>query len=208
MLKVLSRIKPKNCLSIILGSAILAFGLYNVHSISGVTEGGVLGLTLLLEHWFGISPSVSGLVLNGACYMLGFRLMGGEFIVYSVIAGGGFSAFYAIFERFPPVWPQIAESPLLAAIAGALFVGVGVGLCIRANAAPTGDDSLALSLSKLFKLGIQWVYLLGDLVVLALSLTYIPFNKIIYSLLTVILSGQLIGLIQNAGKPKEVKEAS
>ena len=205
---MLSRIKPKNCLSIILGSAILAFGLYNVHSISGVTEGGVLGLTLLLEHWFGISPSVSGLVLNGACYMLGFRLMGGEFIVYSVIAGGGFSAFYAIFERFPPVWPQIAESPLLAAIAGALFVGVGVGLCIRANAAPTGDDSLALSLSKLFKLGIQWVYLLGDLVVLALSLTYIPFNKIIYSLLTVILSGQLIGLIQNAGKPKEVKEAS
>ena len=206
---MLSRIKPKNCLSIILGSAILAFGLYNVHSISGVTEGGVLGLTLLLEHWFGISPSVSGLVLNGACYLLGFRLMGGEFIIYSVIAGGGFSAFYAIFERFPPVWPQIAESPLLAAIAGALFVGVGVGLCIRANAAPTGDDSLALSLSKLFKLGIQWVYLLGDLVVLALSLTYIPFNKIVYSLLTVILSGQLIGLIQNAGKPKEAeKEAS
>ena len=203
---MLSRTKPKNCLSIILGSAILAFGLYNVHSISGVTEGGVLGLTLLLEHWFGISPSVSGLVLNGACYLLGFRLMGGEFIVYSVIAGGGFSAFYAIFERFPPVWPQIAESPLLAAIAGALFVGVGVGLCIRANAAPTGDDSLALSLSKLFKLGIQWVYLLGDLVVLALSLTYIPFNKIVYSLLTVILSGQLIGLIQNAGKPKEAEK--
>ena len=203
---MLARIKPKNCLSIILGSAILAFGLYNIHSISGVTEGGVLGLTLLLEHWLGISPSVSGLVLNGACYLLGFKLMGGEFILYSIIAGGGFSAFYAIFERFPPLWPQIAESPLLAAITGALFVGVGVGLCIRANAAPTGDDSLALSLSQLLKLGIQWVYLLGDLVILALSLTYIPFNKIVYSLLTVVLSGQLIGLIQNAGKPKKAQE--
>ena len=203
---MLARIKPKNCLSIILGSAILAFGLYNIHSISGVTEGGVLGLTLLLEHWLGISPSVSGLVLNGACFLLGFKLMGGEFILYSIIAGGGFSAFYAIFERFPPLWPQIAESPLLAAITGALFVGVGVGLCIRANAAPTGDDSLALSLSQLLKLGIQWVYLLGDLVVLALSLTYIPFNKIVYSLLTVVLSGQLIGLIQNAGKPKKAQE--
>lgn len=204
---MLARIKPKNCLSILLGSAILAFGLYNVHSISGVTEGGVLGLTLLLEHWLDISPSVSGLVLNGACYLLGFRLMGGEFIIYSVIAGGGFSAFYAIFERFPPIWPQIAESPLLAAVVGALFVGVGVGLCIRANAAPTGDDSLALSLSQLLNLGIQWVYLLGDLVVLTLSLTYIPFGKIVYSLLTVILSGQLIGFIQNAGKPKKAEKA-
>ena len=190
---------------IVLGSSILAFGLYNVHSISGVTEGGVLGLTLLLEHWFGISPSISGLVLNGACYVLGLTLLGKEFILYSIIAGGGFSLFYAIFERFPPLWPQIAQMPLAAAIAGAAFVGVGVGLCIRANAAPTGDDSLALSLSHHFKIGIQWVYLLGDLIVLALSLTYIPFSKIIYSLLTVVLSGQLIGLIQKAGKPKKPK---
>ena len=199
---MLPRLKLKNCLSIILGSAILAFGLYNVHSISGVTEGGVLGLTLLLEHWFGISPSISGLVLNGACYVLGLTLLGKEFMLYSIIAGGGFSLFYAIFERFPPLWPQIAQMPLAASVAGAAFVGVGVGLCIRANAAPTGDDSLALSLSHHFKIGIQWVYLLGDLIVLALSLTYIPFSKIIYSLLTVVLSGQLIGLIQKAGKPR------
>lgn len=202
---MLPRLNPKNCLTIVLGSAILAFGLYNVHSISGVTEGGVLGLTLLLEHWFGISPSISGLVLNGACYVLGLTLLGKEFILYSIIAGGGFSLFYAIFERFPPLWPQIAQMPLAAAIAGAAFVGVGVGLCIRANAAPTGDDSLALSLSHHFKIGIQWVYLLGDLIVLALSLTYIPFSKIIYSLLTVVLSGQLIGLIQKVGKPKKPK---
>ena len=202
---MLPRLNPKNCLSIILGSAILAFGLYNIHSISGVTEGGVLGLTLLLEHWFGISPSISGLVLNGACYVLGLTLLGKEFILYSIIAGGGFSLFYAIFERFPPLWPQIAQMPLAASVAGAAFVGVGVGLCIRANAAPTGDDSLALSLSHHFKIGIQWVYLLGDLIVLALSLTYIPFSKIIYSLLTVVLSGQLIGLIQKAGKPKKPK---
>ncbi len=204
---MLPRLNPKNCLTIVLGSAILAFGLYNVHSISGVTEGGVLGLTLLLEHWFGISPSISGLVLNGACYVLGLTLLGKEFILYSIIAGGGFSLFYAIFERFPPLWPQIAQMPLAASVAGAAFVGVGVGLCIRANAAPTGDDSLALSLSHHFKIGIQWVYLLGDLIVLALSLTYIPFSKIIYSLLTVVLSGQLIGLIQKAGKPKDTNRA-
>ena len=197
------RLKAKNCLSICIGSAILAFGLYNVHSISGVTEGGVLGLTLLLEHWFGISPSMSGLILNGVCYLLGFKLLGKEFIAYSVIAGGGFSLFYAIFEKFPPVYPQIADMPLLAAIVGSLFVGIGVGLCVRANSAPTGDDSLALSLSHLFKIGIQWVYLVSDLVVLLLSLTYIPLGKIAYSLLTVVLSCQLIGLIQKAGAKKQ-----
>ena len=197
---MLPRLKLRNCLVIILGSAILAFGLYNVHSISGVTEGGVLGLTLLLKHWFDISPSVSGLILNILCYLLGFKLLGREFIAYSVVAGVSYSAFYAVFEQFPPLWPQIAQFPLAASIVGALFVGIGVGLCIMENSAPTGDDSLALSLSHHFKIGIQWVYLLSDLIILALSLTYIPFSKIIYSLLTVILSGQIIGLMQRAGR--------
>ena len=36
-------LKPRYCLAALLGSTILAFGLYNIHSLSGVTEGGVLG---------------------------------------------------------------------------------------------------------------------------------------------------------------------
>ena len=45
-----SRVSAKACAITVLGSAIQAFGLYNIHSISGVTEGGILGLTLLLQH--------------------------------------------------------------------------------------------------------------------------------------------------------------
>ena len=45
-------LKLKSCLIALFGSAFLAFGLYHVHSFSGVTEGGVLGMTLLLDHWF------------------------------------------------------------------------------------------------------------------------------------------------------------
>ena len=69
-----SRVSAKACAIAALGSAIQAFGLYNIHSISGVTEGGILGLTLLLHHWFGISPALSSLVLNAACYILGVTL--------------------------------------------------------------------------------------------------------------------------------------
>lgn len=183
---------------ILAGSAILAFGLYNVHSLSNVTEGGVLGLTLLLHHHFGISPSVSGLVMNFLCYALGFFVLGKSFILYSAIAGAGFSTFYAIFEKFPPVCPQIADHPLVAALSGAVFVGVGVGISIKYGGAPGGDDALAMSLEKLLKkVKIQWIYLASDIIVLALSLTYIEVHKIGYSLITVIISGQLIGVVQN-----------
>ena len=190
----------------ILGSAILAFGLYQIHSFSGVTEGGVLGMTLLLHHWIGISPAVSGLVMNLACYIMGWRLLGREFILYSIISGGSFSTFYALFEQFPPLWPELAEYPLLAAVFGALFVGIGVGLAVRAGGAPGGDDALAMSVSHVTHWNIQWVYLMSDLIVLGLSVSYIPLRRLGYSLLTVILSGQLIGWVQRVGKRAPVKD--
>ena len=161
----------RNGLLSILGGGVLAFGLYNVHSLSGVTEGGALGLTLLLNHWCGISPAWSGLFINFCCYAYGLRTLGKSFLIWSAIGGGSFSAFYAIFERFPRLWPELAGHPLLAAVLGAVFVGVGCGLCVRAGGAPTGDDALAMGLSKGLKLPIERVYLLTDLTVLGLSLS-------------------------------------
>lgn len=202
-----SHLKLRPCLLLLIGSTVLAFGLYQVHSLSGVTEGGVLGLTLLIGRWSGISPAISGLVLNAACYLLGWKTLGRGFIFYSLLSSAQFSIAYAVFEGFPPLWPWLAEAPLAAAVLGALFVGVGVGLCVRAGGAPGGDDALAMSLHKLTGVNIQWIYLASDLAVLLLSLSYIPLKRIAYSLLTVILSGQLIGLIQRLRLPVKNKAA-
>ena len=185
-----------NCLTAFFSSAFQAFGMYNVHALSGVTEGGVLGLTLLLDHWAALSPAVSGFLLNALCFFLGWRTLGRDFIAYSAISTAGFSLGYALCECFPPLWPGIASHPLLASILGAGFIGIGAGFCIRAGGATTGDDALAMSISHLTGIKIQSVYLVSDLTVLTLSLSYIPLRRIAYSLLTVVLSGQIIGLIQ------------
>lgn len=199
----MSSIKPKNCITALLSAAFQAFGMYNIHSVAAVTEGGVLGATLLLEHWVGLSPAVSGAVLNALCYALGWKTLGRSFIVYSLIASGGFSAAYAVCELFPPLYPDIALYPLAAAIIGAIFIGVGAGFCVRAGGATSGDDALAMSLSKLTGIDIQWIYLASDLIVLLLSLSYIPFRRIFYSLLTVLLSGQIIGQVQRIGAKRK-----
>ena len=190
------KLKRSNCLIILLGSIIQAVGIYNIHSISSVTEGGVLGLTLLLQHWFDISPAISSFVLNLVCYLLGWRTLGKDFIGYSLISISIYSISYGIFEQFPPLWPEIAAYPLIAALAGALFIGIGAGLCVRAGGATAGDDALAMSFSHIFRVPIERVYLISDLTVLILSLSYIPVMRIAYSLRTVILSGQIIGIIQ------------
>ena len=196
MNSIMPKLKPHFCLIAFLSSAFQAFGMYNIHALSDITEGGVLGATLLLEHWFAVSPAVSGFVLNAVCYFLGWKTLGRTFIAYSLIAAFGFSAGYAICEQFPPLWPEIAGYPLLAAVSGALFIGIGAGLCVRIGGATCGDDALAMSLSHITSVPIQWIYLISDLSVLGLSLSYIPMSRILYSLLTVVLSGQIIGLMQ------------
>ena len=202
---MIPRLKRSNCLIILLGSIIQAVGIYNIHSVSAVTEGGVLGLTLLLQHWLDLSPAISSFALNLICYLLGWRTLGKKFIGYSLISISIYSVSYGICEQFPPLWPNIAGYPLIAALAGALFIGIGAGLCVRAGGATAGDDALAMSFSRIFRCPIERVYLISDLSVLVLSLSYIPFRRIAYSLLTVILSGQIIGLIQKINVKERLK---
>ena len=77
------------------------------------------------------------------------------------------------------------------------FVGVGVGIVVKEGGAAGGDDALALVISKVGKIRISKAYLFTDLTVLTLSLTYIPFGKIFYSLISVTLSSWIIDKIQD-----------
>lgn len=192
----LQKLKISYCITAFFASAFQAFGMYNIHALSGVTEGGIFGLILLLDHWFHLSPAITSFLLNGVCYLLGWKTLGKEFIGYSVVASVGYSVCYAICEQFPPLWPQIADMPLTATLTGALFIGIGAGLVVRIGGATSGDDALAMSLRALTGLSVEKIYLISDLTVLLLSLSYIPLRRIGYSLLTVILSGQIIGWIQ------------
>ena len=192
-----SEIKIKSCLVCITGGIILAFGMYNIHSVSHITEGGTLGLTLLFENWFGLSPAISEAVLNFICFAFGIRVLGRNFLIYSAVSTASFSIAYRIFECFPRIYPEIADYPIVCAVAGAVFVGVGVGICVKTGGAPCGDDALAMTVSRLTKMKIQWAYLITDLSVLLLSLTYIEPKKIVYSLVTVVISGQIIGRINS-----------
>ena len=97
-------IKPKlsNCLILFFASAFQAFGMYNIHAVADITEGGVLGVTLLLEYWLGISPAISSFLMNAACFALGWKTLGKPFIVSSLIAACGYSVGYGICELSRP----------------------------------------------------------------------------------------------------------
>ena len=169
-----------------LGTAICSFGIYNVHDQSGITEGGALGLILLLNHWFGLPSSIATPIIDIICYALAFRALGRHFLEISAFSTLSMAMFFRIWEHFPPVLPSLADKPLLAALLGALFIGVGVGIVVKNGGSCGGDDALALFIHKVSGWRLSRAYLISDLTVLALSLTYIPFKKIFFSLIKVL----------------------
>lgn len=184
----------------LLGAAILAFGMFNVHRQNAITEGGVLGMTLLVEHWTGVSPAVSEIVLDVICYGLGARFLGRGFLGHALATTLAYSGFFAVFERLGYLLPSLRHAPLLAALAGALFIGLGAGLVVRAGSAASGDDALAQVIAGRTGCSISRAYLGMDLSVLALSTSYIPLGNIACSLVTVTLSSFLVGQVVAFGK--------
>lgn len=187
---------------LLLGAAVLSFGLYNVHTQSLITEGGVLGMTLLLHHWTGISPGIFSFLLDMGCYLAGWRLLGRAFLKNALLASGFYALFFRFWERMGYLLPPLEGYPLIAALLGGLFVGLGAGLIVRCGGASGGDDALALILQKVTKWKLSRAYFFTDFVVLTLSLSYIPAVKILFSLLTVTISSAIIEVVQGKRPPE------
>lgn len=194
--KYLEDITIKKILIIMLGAGICSFGIFNIHQRTNITEGGVIGMMLLIEHWLHISPAYITPILDLAYYLTAYKYLGASFIVMSIISTFFVSSFYKIWEFFPFMLPDLSSKPLLAAILGGIFVGVGVGLIVRQGGSSGGDDALALSISEAFKWKLAHAYLFTDITVLILSLSYIPISRIAYSLITVTISSNLIDWIK------------
>lgn len=187
----------RKILLILLGAMICTFGIHNIHQRTHITEGGMIGLMLLVERWLNISPAYITPVLDISCYLLACKFLGGRFIKISIVSTACVSGFYKIWELFPPMLPDLSAHPLTAAVLGGIFVGIGVGLIVRQGGSSGGDDALALTISHTLRWRLSRAYLFTDLTVLILSLSYIPLRRIVFSLITVTISSCLIDLVKD-----------
>ncbi|GAA0100385.1 YitT family protein [Paraclostridium bifermentans] len=191
------RSELKKVATIMIGATILAFGSYNFNYQNSVTEGGVLGLLLLIKNVFDISPSLTSLVIDLSLFALGTKFFGKKFLLYSILSTFTFSTMYNTFERIGFLVPNLEHNMLLASILAGIGVGIGVGLVVRGGGASGGDDVIALIGNKFTPLKVNHIYLISDGIVLFLSLVYLDFKQIVFSLIAVTISGKIISIIYN-----------
>ena len=104
--RALGRFTAKRIAMILLGTAILSFGIHNIHRRTAITEGGVIGLVLLINHWLGVPASVASPLLDAASYALAFKFLGWDFLLSAGVASVSLAGFYRIWECLPPMLPD------------------------------------------------------------------------------------------------------
>lgn len=190
----------KSIILIIIGATILSFGSYNFNYQNNVTEGGVLGLLLLIQHVFNISPSITSVIIDFSLFAIGSKFFGKRFLLYSILSTITFSITYKIWESIGFLVPSFTHNMLIGSTLAGIGVGIGVGLVVRGGGASGGDDVIALLGNKFFKLKVNHVYLVTDAIVLLMSLVYLDIKQVFFSIIAVTISGKVISILYKDDK--------
>ncbi|WP_219915742.1 YitT family protein [Mesobacillus zeae] len=186
----------KNIFFIMLGSAIFSFGLVHFNIQNNLAEGGFTGITLLLYSVFGWAPSVTNLLLNIPLFFLGWRLLGRNVFLYTIIGTLSVSLFLAIFQKYQIKMP-LYEDLFLASLFAGVFIGIGLGIIFRFGGTTGGVDIIARLANKYFGWTMGRTMFIFDFFVITLSLlTYLNYREAMYTLVVVFVGARVIDFMQ------------
>ncbi|MGR6760581.1 YitT family protein [Paenibacillus sp. T2-29] len=190
----------KLILPIVFGTAIYAFGLLYFIIPSKLMEGGITGITLLLNYAFSISPSLSTLFLNIPLFLIGWKMLGGKQIIYTGVGIGSLTFFLWLFEKMIHFgWMgtfQTEHDFILSSLYAGVTLGAGLGIVFRFGGTTGGSDIIARILNRKFGWSMGRIMLVIDIVIISASLLYIPKEKILYTLVAVFIASKIIDFIQ------------
>ncbi|WP_462412019.1 YitT family protein [Neobacillus sp. Marseille-QA0830] len=189
-------LKVKNILFILLGSAIMAFGLVNFNMQNKLAEGGFTGITLLLYFLFHWDPSYTNLLLNIPLFVIGWKTLGRNAFLYTILGTVGVSVFLWVFQRTVIDMPLKHDLTLAALFAG-VFTGIGLGIIFRYGGTTGGVDIIARLVQKYAGWNMGKTMFIFDACVIFLSLiTYLNYKQAMYTLVAVFVSARVIDFIQ------------
>ncbi|MFD1018470.1 YitT family protein [Thalassobacillus hwangdonensis] len=189
-------LKLKNIIFILLGSAIFSFGLVHFNMQNNLGEGGFTGITLLLYFLFDWSPSVMNIVLNIPVFLIGWKMLGRNTFLYTLIGTFAVSLFIWVFQE-NMIEVDLHSDMTLAALFAGVFVGVGLGIIFRYGGTTGGVDIIARLINKHWGWSMGRAMFLFDAIVIVTSIiTYLNAIEGMYTLVAVFVAARVIDFIQ------------
>jgi len=181
----------KKYLMIFAGAIIASIGLELFLIPNNVIDGGVVGISIMMSSITGLAFGAFLVVLNIPFLYLGYKQIGKNFAIATMIAICFLSAWSAVFEPFP----RVTEDPFLAAIFGGIIDGLGVGLIIRAGGSLDGTEIVAIIMDKKSVFSVGEVVMFINLFILSSAGLLYGWDKAMYSLVAYFVISKMIDVV-------------
>ncbi|MCO6542177.1 MAG: YitT family protein [Lactobacillus sp.] len=166
---------------------------------------GVTGLAQLIstvsQRWlpFTIGVPVLYAVLNLPLLILSWKKIGHDFTIYTIVAVILSTIFMHI---MPPV--QIKFDPIICAIFGGLFNGVGTGLALKNELSTGGLDIISIVLRKKFGKSVGTINIAFNILVVIGAGCLFGWVQALYTILSIFVNGRVIDSIYTRNQKLQV----
>ncbi|AZB44686.1 YitT family protein [Bacillus sp. FJAT-42376] len=176
---------------LIIGSFFFAIGV-NLFAIPNhLGEGGVTGISMLLYYVLEWSPGFTNFIMNGILLAVGYRMLSKRVTYYSIIS----IVFTSVFLRLTEGMAAPVEDAILGTVFAGIFIGVGLGLVLRAGGTTGGSAILARMTQKYFGWSVSSSMLLFDMIVVLSSYFVIGAANTMYTVISIYISTKVLDYI-------------
>lgn len=180
----------KSYVLILLGILSAGMGIKGYLLSSHFIDGGVTGISMLLNDILKVPLSILIPVINLPFIILGYYQVGLKFALKSIIAIAGLALCLA-FVRYPDVTPD----KFLTALFGGFFIGLGMGLAMRGEAVLDGTDIAALLISKNSSFKVADVILVVNILIFSAAAFFLGVEPASYSIITYFAASKTIDFL-------------
>lgn len=184
------------CLSLILitiGAVMSAVALELILIPNSMIDGGMNGVSIILNTLFGGSLGVIIFIVNLPFLILGYKQLGKKFVFK---AGYGMVLFSILLEVFGNYEPLIDDT-LLATVYGGILLGVGCGIIIKEGGCLDGTEIVAILINRKRSLSVGQVVLCFNVVIYGAAIFVFGAERALYSLLTYFISYKVIDMVSD-----------
>lgn len=179
-------------LFVAVGAVIAAFAIEEFLAPNNIMDGGVVGISMVTDVFLPMPLSVITILFNLPFLYVGFRQMGAQFVVKTMLGMAFFSGALQIFS----MWRMATSEPLLATVFGGVVLGIGVGLVIRYGGCLDGTETMAILISKKTSFSVGQIILVFNILIYLVVGILFGADRAMYSLLTYFITSKVIDLVE------------
>ena len=180
----------KEILFIAIGVASAGFGLKGFLLPNQFIDGGVTGVSLLIQVKSNVSLGILLVIVNLPFLVLGAKTINKTFAFKSILA----IAALAIVVHFVP-YPLITDDKLLIAVFGGFFLGLGIGMAMRGGSVIDGTEVLAIYLSRKWHMTIGDILLLINILIFSAGAYLLSIETALYAILTYLVAAKTVNYV-------------